>query len=169
MNDCAKAASPAIGARRGARRLTWGDIDLKKGIVSLDENKTEQPRSWVLSPSMVRVLQAWSDMHLEAEGGDAVFPEVRWEKLAAVAPVDNRVSGTAVAMRKCTEGSRTPRSAAVSRYLVEGALETLDAGNLLALLRHFFLSIRPRMRSIGKRDARRFIAGCLGAELRSMA
>jgi integrase len=71
------------GMRKGeVRRLTWGDIDLKKGIVSLDENKTERPRSWVLSPSMVRVLQAWSDMHPDAESDDAVFPEVRWEKLA---------------------------------------------------------------------------------------
>jgi integrase len=36
--------------RKGeAKGLEWPELDLKKGLVSLDENKTDRPRSWVLS------------------------------------------------------------------------------------------------------------------------
>lgn len=48
------------GMRKGeARRLVRGDVDLHKGIMSLDENKTDRPRSWVLTPGVVRVLDRW--------------------------------------------------------------------------------------------------------------
>jgi integrase len=71
------------GMRKGeVQRLTWGDVDLKKGIVSLDENKTDRPRSWVMTPSMARALTAWSAAHPKAEAADPVFPGVTWSKLA---------------------------------------------------------------------------------------
>src|SRR6185503_11180018 len=59
-----------------AARLTWGDIDLGRGILTLDENKTDDPRAWALSPGVVRALGAWRE-HLRGtvgvEDGDAVF------------------------------------------------------------------------------------------------
>ncbi len=42
-----------------ARRLEWRDLDLVVGTVTLDENKTEAPRSWALSADVVRALKAW--------------------------------------------------------------------------------------------------------------
>jgi integrase len=31
--------------KREAKRLAWPDLDLERGIVALDENKTDPPRS----------------------------------------------------------------------------------------------------------------------------
>lgn len=42
-----------------AARLAWSDIDLAVGTVTLDENKTDAPRSWPLSPDVTRALKAW--------------------------------------------------------------------------------------------------------------
>ncbi len=39
--------------------LRWRDLDLKHGRVRLDENKTDDPRAWALSPDVVRALAWW--------------------------------------------------------------------------------------------------------------
>ncbi len=49
-----------------ARRLEWRDLDLEVGTVTLDENKTETPRSWPLSADVVRALKAWQPKAPEA-------------------------------------------------------------------------------------------------------
>jgi integrase len=40
-------------------RLTLADIDLVRGRVTLDENKTDDPRDWDLDPGVHRALVAW--------------------------------------------------------------------------------------------------------------
>lgn len=48
------------GMRRGeAAGLTWADLDLERGAVALDHNKTRDPRAWALEPGVVRALRAW--------------------------------------------------------------------------------------------------------------
>jgi integrase len=48
------------GMRRGeAGRLTWADLDLARGAVKLDVNKTEDPRAWALDPGVVRALATY--------------------------------------------------------------------------------------------------------------
>ena len=42
-----------------AASLTWSDLDLKRGAIALDKNKTDDPRAWALSPGVVRALDAW--------------------------------------------------------------------------------------------------------------
>ncbi|WP_437740888.1 site-specific integrase [Sorangium sp. So ce1504] len=42
-----------------AGQLEWSDVDLERGAVVLDENKTDDPRAWALSPDVVRALRAW--------------------------------------------------------------------------------------------------------------
>lgn len=39
--------------------LTWADIDLARGAVNLDENKTDDPRAWALDASVVEALRWW--------------------------------------------------------------------------------------------------------------
>lgn len=39
--------------------LEWNDVDLERGIVNLDKNKTDDPRSWVLNPSVTEALSRW--------------------------------------------------------------------------------------------------------------
>jgi integrase len=73
------------GMRKGeARRFTWGDVDLAKGILSLDENKTDRPRSWVLTPSVARVLIEWKGKSRDTKTSGLVFIDIRWEKLAPI-------------------------------------------------------------------------------------
>ncbi|XXY44986.1 tyrosine-type recombinase/integrase [Sorangium sp. So ce269] len=45
-----------------AGRLQWSDVDLDRGAVVLDENKTDDPRAWALSPDVVRALRKWRDI-----------------------------------------------------------------------------------------------------------
>lgn len=39
--------------------LKWGDVDLERGVVSVDENKTGEPRTWVLDPGVAEALRRW--------------------------------------------------------------------------------------------------------------
>lgn len=51
------------GMRRGeAAALTWRELDLKRGAVSLDENKTDDPRAWALDPGAARALERWRQL-----------------------------------------------------------------------------------------------------------
>jgi integrase len=45
-----------------AARLEWSDIDLERGAVTLDTNKTDDPRAWALRPDVVRALRIWRKM-----------------------------------------------------------------------------------------------------------
>src|SRR5262249_19675695 len=74
-----------ILAREGMRsgelsRLTFGDLDLERGAVKLDENKTDDPRAWALAPDVVRALNLWRK-HFRKGAKDADFvliePDIR--------------------------------------------------------------------------------------------
>jgi integrase len=61
-----------------AAGLTWCDLDLDRGAVKLDENKTDDPRAWALAPGTAAALRALRAMR-EARGvpvgsDDPVFP-----------------------------------------------------------------------------------------------
>ncbi|WP_437620668.1 tyrosine-type recombinase/integrase [Sorangium sp. So ce1151] len=45
-----------------AGRLEPSDLELERGAVVLDENKTDDPRAWALSPDVVRALRAYFAM-----------------------------------------------------------------------------------------------------------
>jgi hypothetical protein len=48
------------------------DFDLNVGNVTLDENKTDDPRSWSLNPNVVKALRAWVKMR-NAKPEDFMF------------------------------------------------------------------------------------------------
>ena len=57
------------GARSGeAGALNYSDVDLERGAVNLDENKTDDPRAWALSPGVASALRAWRALR-EVESG----------------------------------------------------------------------------------------------------
>jgi integrase len=68
-------------AREGMRRdelgaLRWRDLDTKRGHVMLDENKTDDPRSWALDSAVARALRTWKESyHADAEPDALVFRE----------------------------------------------------------------------------------------------
>jgi integrase len=50
-------------AREGCRLsealgLRWSDLDLERGAIRLDKNKTDDPRAWALRPDVARALKA---------------------------------------------------------------------------------------------------------------
>jgi len=58
------------GPRRSeAARLAWSDFDLDRGAVALDENKTDDPRAWALSPGVPEAMRAWRDLRAR-QGAD---------------------------------------------------------------------------------------------------
>lgn len=61
------------GMRPGeALALDWADLDLERGILRLDANKTDDPRAWALDPGVLRAL-AWWKAKREPAAGDPVF------------------------------------------------------------------------------------------------
>jgi integrase len=55
--------------------LTWSDIDLDRGVVRLDVNKTDDPRSWVLGEDVRRAIAAWRKMRgSKVKRSPHVFP-----------------------------------------------------------------------------------------------
>ncbi|MEY4547815.1 MAG: hypothetical protein RL685_4010 [Pseudomonadota bacterium] len=94
-------------AREGLRlsealSLRWLDLDLERGTLNLDENKTGDPRVWALDASVTRALERWhrllhGDEPREANANRAVFPlallGVESRKLAAAFRRDLKEAG----------------------------------------------------------------------------
>ncbi len=80
-------------AREGARASEIGalrlgvDIDLDRGVVRLDENKTDDPRAWALDPGVVLALRAWCKLR-GVEPGELVFVDEFGRPLEADAMAD---------------------------------------------------------------------------------
>ncbi len=56
--------------------LEWRDLDLDRGRVSLDENKTDDPRDWELDRGVWRALAAWRERFCDgADPDDRVFAD----------------------------------------------------------------------------------------------
>lgn len=73
------------GCRPGeAAALTWKDLDLERSGITLDRNKTDDPRGWTLDAGVVRALAAWKKLRSDVAPDDHVFvdelgaPVVRW-------------------------------------------------------------------------------------------
>jgi integrase len=56
--------------------LRWRDVDLKRGRVNLEKDKTSDPRDWDLRPDTVEALRRWkAAYHPDSELADHVFAE----------------------------------------------------------------------------------------------
>ena len=70
-------------AREGMRKeealaMTWSDLDLERGAVRLDTNKTDDPRAWVLDPGVTAALKWWKETHhKKAKPSALVFEGIR--------------------------------------------------------------------------------------------
>ncbi len=69
-------------AREGMRAseacgLTWDSIDLEHGAVTLDENKTDDARSWPMDPGVRAALAIWKNIapKPKAKPGETIDPE----------------------------------------------------------------------------------------------
>jgi integrase len=58
-----------------ALRLTWADVDLERGVLRLDENKTDDARTWALGEDVTRALALWRQVRgKRAETSSRIFP-----------------------------------------------------------------------------------------------
>lgn len=58
-----------------ALALTWPDVDLARGVIRLDTNKTDDPRSWALGEDVTRALGAWHKLRgVKAKKVPRIFP-----------------------------------------------------------------------------------------------
>lgn len=64
-----------------ARTLSWSDLDLERGAVTLDRNKTDDSRAWALDPGVARALLRWRDSGLSQTAGP--FVEVKDDRQQA--------------------------------------------------------------------------------------
>jgi Phage integrase family len=57
-------------------RLRWRDVDLERGRVNLDKDKTDDPRDWDLRPDVVEALSRWKQLcKPNTEPDDHIFAE----------------------------------------------------------------------------------------------
>lgn len=58
------------GMREGeALALEWTDLDLRRGTIRLDTNKSDDPRTWVLGEDVVRALTRWHALSGASKAG----------------------------------------------------------------------------------------------------
>lgn len=104
-----------ILAREGMRsgelaRLTFADLDLERGAVKLDENKTDDPRAWALNPSVVDALKLWRK-HFRADADDNAFVLVEPDIRKHPAPRRVNVDRSAVRFRRHLKKAEVDRPA----------------------------------------------------------
>ncbi len=74
--------APREGMRKGElERLAWNELDLERGALRLDENKTDDPRAWALDPGVVRAMRAWYELRGRPDGRALVFVDEAGEPI----------------------------------------------------------------------------------------
>lgn len=81
--------------------LDWADIDLDRGFVTLEENKTDDPRRWPMNAGCLRALRRWHVLRGAPNGGRPVF----------VDGTGQRIRDHGVALRAAYEAAKVDRPA----------------------------------------------------------
>ena len=95
-------------AREGLRfgeavALRWNDLDLERGSIKLDANKTEDPRAWALDPGVTAALEKFKPT--DAKPTDRVFFGLDGDHVADIFRTDLQAVG--VARAELFERSKT--------------------------------------------------------------
>lgn len=83
-------------AREGMRvaeacALDRADVDLERGVVTLDKNKTDDPRAWALSSGVAEAIAAW--LHLREDDAEPLFLDHHGERVNPRADLAKRFRG----------------------------------------------------------------------------
>lgn len=90
-----------------AARLVWSNVDLERGTVTLDENKTSVPRAWVLGADVVRALKRWRKLRYPDAGEKAPPNELVF--------VDDRTGGSLEDERLADQFRKDLKAAGIER------------------------------------------------------
>ncbi len=74
-----------------ALKLVWSDLDLLNGTITLDDNKTDDPRAWALDPGVCAALALWK----KTQTAEEVFPVADPEHLPETLRGHLRAAGIA--------------------------------------------------------------------------
>ena len=76
------------GLRVGeALALTWADVDLERGVLRLNTNKTDDPRSWAMGEDVTRAIEAWRTLRgRRAKKVPRIFPRALVGERCHLAP-----------------------------------------------------------------------------------
>lgn len=122
-------------AREGLRceealSLRWLHLDLSRGSIRVDVNKTEVPRAWSLDPAVARALRAWKAQHPDDGPNERVFRDLaRTTRIAHGFRTALRVAGIDRAELFERSAVRRPirahdlRATAVTVWLANGKTE----------------------------------------------
>ena len=100
-------------AREGTRRseaksLRWGGLDLTRGVLTLDENKTNDPRSWALDPGVLEAMGNWwrlrSQSAKETVGTHPLRPHAPKRFSCPLGPCGEPNCAVLNAMSSCSQG-----------------------------------------------------------------
>jgi len=97
------------GCRLGeALSLRWCDLDLERGVVRLDLNKTDEPRAWATSPGVADALATFRPTDGAPEA--AVFGVLNKDQAAKVFREHLRIAGVnRVELFECNKNRRPIR------------------------------------------------------------
>ncbi len=112
-----------------AERLTWANVDTERGLVRLDENKTDDPRSWALRPDTARALARWKELTAPADDRARVFIAKSGEALRVRANAYRdhlRLAG--INRAELFEGSATAKPTAIHALRALFVTEALARG-----------------------------------------
>lgn len=127
-------------SREGLRKseaagLTWADLDLERGVITLDENKTDDPRAWALDPAVVRALAWWKGRQEPNQEAGALVFSVNGEAIGArqlASTFRGHLSAVEASVRCST---RAPRPACPSASTTSGRRSS-PSPSLTARRRH---------------------------------
>lgn len=71
-----------------AAALDIADVDLERGVNTLDKNKTDDPRAWVLSPGMASALRAWRALRGDPPRSAPLFVDEDGERIGEARHAD---------------------------------------------------------------------------------
>ncbi len=77
-------------AREGMRHeegagLDWADVDLDRGFIRLEENKTDDPRRWQMNAGCLRALKRWHEIQGRPARSAPIFVDTSGKRLRVTA------------------------------------------------------------------------------------
>jgi integrase len=122
------------GMREGeAMGLTWADLDLQRGAVRLDKNKTDDPRAWALDVGTAEALRLYRErFRADAEATALVFVDPTGKphtKFGAAALLRSHLKAVGLEQERPELFESTPERRRIRVHDLRGTFVTIALAN----------------------------------------